>query len=534
MSSKIPPANPDVTTTTQKLNVLLQNRLEELHGLLKLEAVPQSQPGQGIVARITGLPAGGILQQPLPLGLNLDLDKIRQDLKGKVGNVLKEIKPFFKFEETKFTVTVPDFKNKLLAKFLFYKVEDTDGTKYQNVDAKQDPPLNKPGLPVINWQVVKPKPGVGGIELINLSEAPKNAVGDGVPGVSGETTGKFIQDISGKLNLGDLNGSIVPEAAATLIDALVGTLLDAATHFVHLPVSIPVEAEVKWSVREGKEATSKAVDEGDYRLTRDLNAPVVNVLLRPETFDWLDEDEPVAPVTRYLHALVRLKASDQAVEHPLAAIPIASASLGIPRILALFENMNFEGACLVMVPDRSPIPDISTLLEILAPLEKILSTLGTFAQLATLATGVGQLISAVQANPFLRFRKNVAKEEKIGDQTVTYEGFRNLDDITLKYNGALSDDLEADDQFSSLILIGNPGACVQCFNDSDFDADEGWFEVKVGAGFCALVRNLHFNAVSDYREVTIKQPPPGGAGGAIKGGGTFGDEMTSVRWATCD
>jgi hypothetical protein len=516
------------------LQSFLDDTLDDLSEKLRIDvSAAESEPGQPLAARVAGLPVGGILQQmlPLPIYLNLDGLGINLNLSQAVSLLLDKIKVDLGSAVTGLNLILPELKTDLTSKSLLFANADPNDRSSENfVEPKANPPVPKPGLPVVNLaKVPATRPGIGGVKFIDLAEAPPEAV-SGVPGARGVGQGSFNAPLTGTITPGAVTGTLTPGAlTGTVAGPLTGVLegiLDKCA--ITLPVDVPLTAEVKWSVRTGDQPGSQEVSKGDYRMTGELNATSVNVLLRPETYDWLESDLPVQSITRYLHAHVTLTAGDVKKEYDLPPARLQTISLGIPRLIALFENSNFEGACLIMVPEHSPLPDVSTFLEMLAPLGNILSVLGTFKQFAAFATGLGQLVSAVSVNPNIRFRVNEAKTEKIGDDEVTYEGVRNLNDITLIYKSRFSNDLEAEDEISSLILIGNPGACVQCFNDRDFEGGEGWFEVKTEENFCTLVRNLHF-VKSEHRAVRVMKEPDGGLGETK----TFGDEMSSICWATC-
>ncbi|HEY0736270.1 MAG TPA: hypothetical protein VGD69_15245 [Herpetosiphonaceae bacterium] len=438
--------------------------LDDLKALLDTISIDlplaDSPPGQPISASILNLPSATTLLDKLPIDVDLELTSpINLNF---AGTLLSDV---------------------LTKNMLFKNASLTDQT-FQNVNPSATPPLNKPGLPTVNLLKL---PGGNGSNsnILDLGETPISAI-EGVPGA-----------------LGDLQGTLNGPITGTVISALKGA--------ISLPIQVPLAIKVHWSLRTGEDPSSPAVAETDYSFNGDPTLPSISVLLRPETFDLLEGDDLIQPVKRYLHASVTLSAGGFTETKNLKPQALTTISLGIPRILALFANQNFTGPCLVMVPERSTLPDVQTFLDKLAPLQSALEALKSFAEFAAFAAGLGNLINGVIANPHVKFRKQ--------------EGIANLNDVVLIQNDPITNDMEAEDELSSLVLIGNHGARVQCYNAREFKTDEGWFEANVRDKLIVMVRNLH-----EKRPVAL--PHANGVDVMRDTSGTsFGDTLSSVRFA---
>lgn len=125
--------------------------------------------------------------------------------------------------------------------------------------------------------------------------------------------------------------------------------------------------------------------------------------------------------------------------------------------------------------------------------------------------GLGYLIGGLSANP------NVV--------VVMAESIPNLNDYTLVQNDWITNDMEAEDELSSMLVIGNSGARIECYNARDFKGSFGWFDLTV-TGLAAAVRNLPtLSPTAELEGVcTVQQNPTEWFVNS------FGDTLSSVRW----
>jgi hypothetical protein len=317
--------------------------------------------------------------------------------------------------------------------------------------------------------------------------------------------------------LGGMPISGLPGTQATpgLIGQLTGTLPIPST------TKLKLQVQIQWSVSADPEG-SQILNENDaFIAPAGLTNPDASFIFRPETFE-LTTDPPPPPVPKYLRARVKLVAGGtETAWRDLPPVPVLVPPLGIPVVLAMFLHGDFQprsgdddGAVLVLVPANSPVGSIAQLQPLLDQIDSVASTLSTFASFAAFLGGLSELTGALPPQPHVQFRSTNA----VG----------NLNDITLIQRGFFENDTEAEDELSSIIFIGPAGKRAQCFNDRDFDTDEGAFTLSVGPNFFTLVRDLDGKHPGSEPPglLNVDREPPGGVFNPDK----FNDELSSVRF----
>jgi len=292
-------------------------------------------------------------------------------------------------------------------------------------------------------------------------------------------------------------------------------LLGAVTGTVPVAIQLPVKLEVEWSVR-AQDGT--VLNQGAEFLAPDgLSSPKVTVVFLPQVVE-LTTGVPAAPVVpRILHARVRLTASGTSTAwRDLPDVSVNVPGIAVPTLLAAFLDTNFQGAILVMVPSNSPFGSLAPAVTALNNLQAALAPLSSIARFAAFVSGLQQLTSLLNSEPHIQFRATA--------------GISNLNDITLISRSWYENDTEAEDELSSMILIGPFKRRAECFNDRGFDDDEGKFTLTLGLELFAAIRTLHSaSPVSEPRgdEIVIDTAPPGGWFEPD----TFGDELSSIRFS---
>lgn len=475
---------------------LLDDVVKSALAALKLEPLTGTiaEAGKPVSVRVTGLPQSGVLTRDLPVPLNFPLTGVLTNV--ELAAKLKDVKLTGDLNQT--------LGARILSKEMLFANELLEGAtaeNFQNAGAPELPFINLPTLPTNT-------PGGPGLNLINLGIVPRSAI-EGVPGSISQADGSLTSTIDQALK-GDLAGP------------LTGTIVTTIDTVIHLPVDVPFKVAVSWRVC-ADEAGKEPLSSSEYRIDGPLDQPAVDVVLRPDTFDWLKaEDGSVPPpaegAKRYLFADVTISASGVSHTATVGPVPIATLSLGIPRMLAMFADYNFTGPALVMVPQGSPLGEFSQFLKALEPLQAALQGLRSFPRFGTLALGFGSILSGTLTNPHIAFRET--------------EGIAQMNDILLVQNDRLTNDMEAEDEIRSLLLLGNTGATVQCFNAREFKHDEGWFQLGVKEGYVAMVRNLHRkHPVTEPEQwfMDVKKVPDG-----LFNAHTFGQALSSVRFASPD
>lgn len=279
--------------------------------------------------------------------------------------------------------------------------------------------------------------------------------------------------------------------------------------------SLPVSASISWQVLD--EAGSPLAGD-QFAAPSGLSAPRITVAFVPEFFE-LGAGVP-APRRRLLRVTVTVSAGGQTVgPRTLPDVPVVVPPVALPTVLALFLHRDFaprsggdDGAVLVVVPNVSPLGSVDALNPILQDIAGLANALRTIGTLAGFATGLGMLRTAL-AQPHVVFRKA--------------DRINNLNDIDLIQRGFFENDTEAEDELSSLILLGRQGRNTHCCNDRDMRTGEGDFTVTAGSSLMALVRNLHSIAPAvEFGSLSVGTTPPGGLFNASD----FGDALSSLEF----
>jgi hypothetical protein len=257
----------------------------------------------------------------------------------------------------------------------------------------------------------------------------------------------------------------------------------------------------------------------DFLAPNGLLAPEITLLFNAPVVE-LTANMGVPTKSYYVHAQVVLSA--QGVTTPsidLPEVPLTIPALAIPTLAAFFDNANFNaGAVFVMVPANSSLKSVNDLNAILTPLQNQVSGLTQVANFANFFLGIQLLSTALGAQPHVQFRSEDAEN--------------SLENIVWVPGSTLGTDYDADDAFSSVIVIAAPSAAkgiVQLSNEENLDfSDEGGFEVHVGSEMYAALSQ--FNGNSEGQMIKYLQPTSARLC-IINQNGSFNDEVSSVRFS---
>lgn len=396
-----------------------------------------------------------------------------------------------------------------------------------------------------------------------LPQAPAQINLQGLAGTIPQTLGgelKFPPEIPGQI---DLSSQLPNEPA---LHSLTGT--------IELPQDMPVKAEVAWQVlaevglkrpvfgevntKKKKIVISEEEREEHFLAPEGLSGPSLSILFVNPIVE-LRQDKPLPEPRRYwIRCTVTLRALGVTKTFDLPDVPVFVPVIGVPTVLALFPETNFlpkRGALLVVVPERSPFREVDELLSLVNRLQGIVSRLTAIPRFALFALGLQRLAAAIHA-PRLRFkvRDEIANLNKVK--------LADIDASYVRYNGAdvfdvgdQGNDMEAEDNMSSLMLLGPPGRQVRCYNRRDLQAEvveleielENGARIKVSDGGQVNVAtgNDMFVALPDLRQPERPLPAPmdapgfqGDPGGIIAvdsfdPGKGFSDTLSSIAfdWA---
>ena len=285
-----------------------------------------------------------------------------------------------------------------------------------------------------------------------------------------------------------------------------------------MPVPVPTDIlprlEVTWQVMDT--AGNDLIASGDAVAVDGLNNRALNLLLIPEFVELTGGLGDPGTTTRRVAAAVSLIAGAQSVgPRMIGPIDVVVPRIPLPTTLVMFVHKPYRGPALIMVPADSAVPDLGFLTGKIQELQALLNPLRTLARLAAFLTGLDVINTALANEPHVSFRRT----DSVG----------NLNNITLVQRAWYENDTEAEDELSSLLMIGPRGRRAEFFNDRGFDDGEGKFTVTLGRELFAGIRDLHRASPASEptgSEIQVNRTPPGG----IFNPDTFGDELSSVRF----
>ncbi len=264
-------------------------------------------------------------------------------------------------------------------------------------------------------------------------------------------------------------------------------------------VEVPIRLSVVWEVLQWKSVPVTipptfpydTVDPSSFTAPNGTTSPEVAFIFAPQMIE-LTNTVSIPVTQRLIRATVTLTAGSTTHSFNLPVIPVDIPALPIPTVIAFFLHLNFaatdgddDGAAFIVVPNNSPLKSAAELQDTLDTLESALSALRSVAELAAFLLGLGELTSALAAQPHVQFR--------VADPSNNFDHFNH---VTLKRDwlGWLFgwSNTEAEDNLSSLIFIGHTGRQVRCFNHTKRGG--GSFTVTSGNMFHAIVRNLHYSS----------------------------------------
>lgn len=195
----------------------------------------------------------------------------------------------------------------------------------------------------------------------------------------------------------------------------------------------------------------------------------------------------------------------------LPAVPLVVPTVPVPTILVLFENRDFTGRRLVLVPGSSPLGAEAGAMSIAAALELASSALqglvGTHGFLDFLAATSGGAGAAASALKSLAptYKHTLVK---------AYSRVDNLgaDEFIIDPGGLFwINRLTGEDMASSIICVGRPGAVFDMFDHRDLDEGITRLQVTVdGSVACAMSRVDEPNPRVAYGGAVTSHRPTGG------------------------
>lgn len=327
-------------------------------------------------------------------------------------------------------------------------------------------------------------------------------------------------------------GQTSPPGVAGVLGALTGTVpipIDVTNE-----VSLAVEVLARWRIldengdllsdvtwRTGNAANMTLVGgtggEIFPPLARSLD--VMNLVF-PAVFVEMLELGASVTATRRVQVSVRLQAGGTSTDWmDLPPLDVTIPAVAVPSISIFYEDKDFGGLVFIVVPATSPLTKelvAQALMDLKIALDPLVVTLSLLSLITSLLDPIRTALDSAKVT----FRK----ANQIG----------NLNDIDL--DTGILDDTEAEDELSSMTLIGPPRRRMECYNARDLSTSEGQMNVTVGAELIVRVSDLHTAAVSSVPIGRITTPftPSGTRWDSIDPWSDitgFGDELSSLRWS---
>jgi hypothetical protein len=339
------------------------------------------------------------------------------------------------------------------------------------------------------------------------------------------------------------NGAPAPPGVPGLLGAIHGTVQIPMD--VTQSVSLDVQIAARWTIKDeqgntvGSEDLSWTVTNpstgnvdqqgtgGGISIAPSLALEILNLAFKVLFVEAVQFDGATIPapiVKRTLEASIQLTAGPASsgwVDLPAAELSLAV--IPIPTILLLFENASFTdpGVGLIMVPANSPL-DSTTITAALNALNNALSPLQ--AALPVL----GFILGEIAPNATIQTALGLAQNARLTFQKT--DGISDLSNIEWKSHWYGDED--AEDNISSIVMIGPPGRQAQCFNGRNFNGSaEGQMNVNVGSELLVEVPNLHsaYPASNPVGHVTVPFAPTGYRTAHFIS--IFGDEFSSIQFS---
>jgi hypothetical protein len=311
-----------------------------------------------------------------------------------------------------------------------------------------------------------------------------------------------LESITGLLNVSDITDE--NEIQLSSVTGLI-------TGKLPLPIQVPVRVEVEWSVVEllPGQKQKDLKEGGDFEIVPAsakpggtlFKVPELSFLFKPRIVEPTEDQIVPGPITAEIRAKVILSATpvnetDEVKSLPVELrLPVLLPVIPLPTVLALFRHANFlprdtnlrsranfvdtpDGFVLLVVPEDSPLKALTNLFDVLNTVAQLGSLVGSLVPAqARLLLGLQKLAAAISAQPHIKFR--AVKE------------LSNLNAVVMIQRDLTHNDIEVEDEVSSLILIGPEGTKASLFNRRDFGEGDGHLEVLTGGARLVVIRDLH-------------------------------------------
>jgi hypothetical protein len=335
---------------------------------------------------------------------------------------------------------------------------------------------------------------------------PAGALGGTISGIlDGTLSGMLSERLGGGLAgpvRVPLSGMLTEQAGHVIgaIENAPGILGQLDIKLPAVPVQVPVNMSVEWTVLDGTVVPPRPMAEGTEFFAPDgLTSPAATFIILPQIGRESTSNPLLPPARRIIRAEVTLSTTlstgSVASAPRIIDLDVFVPSISIPTILALFRHPNFAarveagnlpGVVLLVIPPDSPLTSFTQVLTALRALRAAIGPLAAFStpilSFAGFLLGLDSLINALDAPQFIMLIEASTSLARM-DAIPVERGFFNILGFEVL-------PLNAEDRFDSLIFIGRSGDSAHLFNIVSFDTSAGDFTITARQEMFVMIRDL--------------------------------------------
>ena len=313
---------------------------------------------------------------------------------------------------------------------------------------------------------------------------------------------------------------------------------------------VGISVEITWHLSESDDPRMKgpAVNprELDPLMVRSVERVpgrgTINVVPLPRLVE-MAADGPTAPSEErlWLHATLQVrsqpvnvagvKVQPLLVHQQLPPIPIPRLVLPIPRTMFLHIHPHFSPSGQAINPtDPDNVPGAALL--VVHPATGLGPTMALQAVLDTLSGLQNAFRAFAQIGGVFKYTMGLAAAQEalisVGQNIVTVvePQVSHLNDIDLLHHDPVTNDIEVEDEVSSILITGLPGQVIHFYMDDSFDGqDDGQFDLMVGDLGFTIVGSLHAKPPTTEPPDLLKVIHP-----LAPASLTWHDELSSVQF----
>lgn len=306
---------------------------------------------------------------------------------------------------------------------------------------------------------------------------------------------------------------------------------------------LSVNIALQWSVSGGQLPGRLLSVSNQTRIQGASNAPIFDVVFLPQLIERTNDSPNSVQFAIEVSLILSVKILDQAIDIPpiKLKVPIQLPTLPIPVLLGLFRHAGFAikdgnkpGFLMLIVPTDSPFnvaanateqlvkEELADLFEVATTLDRILGLFSGVTQ-PILPGGLDKLVEAIRA---------IGGFVLNGITVTTDTAISNLNKAKMINNPFFFkfNDIEAENEITSLILIGGAGVKIKLFRERNFDSGGGRLEVSTSTALVSLISNLsHKEPTASPDATRAVVPNPGDVDREFWSDRHFSDSISSLQ-----